>query len=66
MTNRRQMNAAPPVHEHRFVVRNPYQPEGDRCECGMFRYEIMGPLARHAARLRAYGRVGEELSADRR
>ena len=45
-----------PVHQHRFAVRNPYQPESDRCECGMFRYEIMGPIQRAQARSRHYGR----------
>jgi hypothetical protein len=62
---RRQMDAVPPVHEHHFVMTNPYQPEAARCECGMYRYEVMGPLARHAARLRAYGRVGEQLTGRR-
>jgi hypothetical protein len=65
MTHRRQMDAAPAVHEHHFVMSNPYQPEADRCECGTFRYEIMGPFARHAARLRAYGHVGDALAGRR-
>jgi hypothetical protein len=45
-----------PIHLHRFGVRNPNHPEGDRCECGMFRYEIMGPLSKHKARMQAFGR----------
>lgn len=48
------------VHQHRFVVRNPYQPEADRCECGMFRYEIMGPINRAKARARHYNRQWSE------
>lgn len=62
---RRQMDAQPPVHRHRFVVTNPFQPESDRCECGTFRYEVMGPLARHAARLRAYEQMGPFLARHR-
>jgi hypothetical protein len=42
------------VHQHRFAAVNPYQPEADRCECGMFRYELMGPFARRKARMTAY------------
>ena len=39
-----------PVHEHHFNQLHPFQPERDRCECGMFRYEIMGPIARYRVR----------------
>ena len=55
---------APMVHQHRFQVLNPYaeNPAGDRCECGMFRYEIMGPFARRKARMAAYREPWPTLS----
>lgn len=52
--NRRVADALPPVHQHRFEAVNPYQPEADRCDCGLYRYELMGPFARRKARLTAY------------
>ena len=55
MKERRSSDQLPPIHEHLFKARNPYQPEGDRCDCGMFRYELMGPISRAKARSRHYG-----------
>jgi hypothetical protein len=52
---KRMADQLPAVHEHRFEASNPFQREVDRCECGMFRYEIMGPIERAKARTRQYG-----------
>ena len=52
--NQRAMDQVEPIHEHRFGVTDSSRPERDRCECGMFRYEIMGPIGRAQARLRRY------------
>jgi hypothetical protein len=58
---RRAADRLTPVHEHRFQVVNPYQPEAARCVCGMYRFEIMGPIAKAQARSRLYGRRWAEF-----
>lgn len=59
----RRFRKNPPItHTHRWIATNPFQTEAERCEeCHMYRYEVMGPFARRAARLRAYERIGEKL-----
>lgn len=41
------------VHRHDFITVDQETPEADRCRiCGMFRYEIMGPIYKHRVRRR--------------
>jgi hypothetical protein len=60
MTHQRAADQLPPIHKHQWKATNPYQPEADRCECGMYRYEVMGPIARAKVRMRTYDRPMRE------